>query len=161
MKKCSKCHETKELTEFSKRSISKDGLAPYCKVCDRQSIKQWRLNNPEKKSAQNKRYWEKNTDKVKTINANWNNRISGVYAVYDENVCLYVGESKGVPKRISQHKCHINNPQSASKASQPLYYNLIKHSNIEFKILEETSNHKEREKYWINQLKPKYNGKNV
>ena len=32
-KKCSKCNELKPATQFSKRTISKDGLQPYCKKC--------------------------------------------------------------------------------------------------------------------------------
>ena len=157
MKTCSKCNATKELTEYSKRTISKDGLMPHCKVCDRQNVKKWRLNNPEKKTEQNKNYWRNNTDKVKAIIAKWNNRISGVYAIYENNLCLYVGESKRVPSRLAQHKCNINNPSATSKWDQPLYYKLQQHSNLEFRVIEETPNHKEQEKYWINKLKPKYN----
>lgn len=33
MKTCSKCGEEKPLTEYRKRSASKDGLQPYCKIC--------------------------------------------------------------------------------------------------------------------------------
>lgn len=33
MKQCSKCLESKLLTEFNKRTISKDGLNPICRPC--------------------------------------------------------------------------------------------------------------------------------
>lgn len=33
MKKCSNCGETKEYSEFHKRSNGKDGLQVWCKVC--------------------------------------------------------------------------------------------------------------------------------
>lgn len=33
MKTCTKCKEEKELTEFSKRKASHDGLQPKCKAC--------------------------------------------------------------------------------------------------------------------------------
>jgi len=33
MKMCTKCGEDRELTEFSKSSLKKDGLQPKCKVC--------------------------------------------------------------------------------------------------------------------------------
>ena len=144
MKKCTKCQETKELTEFKLRT---DGYRnSWCQEC---------------KNTHNKVYWENNSDKIKAINDRWNNRISGVYAIYGNDECLYVGESKGVPKRLAQHKCNVNNPSLTSKADQPLYYKLQQHSNLEFKILEETLDHKERETFWINKLKPKYNAQKI
>jgi hypothetical protein len=33
MKTCSRCHESKELTEFHKRAASKDGHRAACKLC--------------------------------------------------------------------------------------------------------------------------------
>jgi predicted GIY-YIG superfamily endonuclease len=157
MKKCSKCQETKELIEFNKRIRSKDGLNPCCKICDSQRAKNWGLNNPDKKKQQNKNYYQNYTDKCKASIKSWSYRISGVYCIFENNKCLYVGRSKGISKRIAQHKCFINKPFTAPKQNKQLYYNLQQHSNLEFKIIEETPNHKEREQYWINELKPKYN----
>lgn len=34
-KKCSKCNELKPTHEFSKYTKSKDGLQPYCKICNK------------------------------------------------------------------------------------------------------------------------------
>ena len=48
MKKCSKCCETKELIEFSKRSAAKDGLYAYCKPCACKEAKKWNYATPEK-----------------------------------------------------------------------------------------------------------------
>jgi ssDNA-binding Zn-finger/Zn-ribbon topoisomerase 1 len=46
MRECTKCHETKPLTEFYKRSQSKDdGVQRKCKVCV---------------NADYKKYWQKN-----------------------------------------------------------------------------------------------------
>jgi hypothetical protein len=141
MKKCSKCHETKELTEFYKHRAGKDGVDSTCKICIKSQAKQWQIDNPEKSYATKRKYAKK---------------IQGVYAIYENNKCLYVGESNQVIFRTHIHKSRIKNPESARTHKQ-LYYNLQQHINIEFKILEETSNHKEREQYWINKLKPKYN----
>ena len=60
MKTCSKCGETKELTEFHKRNNRKCGYASHCKVCVNTRIRTHRKNNPEKTSAQSKRYYENN-----------------------------------------------------------------------------------------------------
>ena len=43
MKKCSKCGEEKELSEFNKRTKSKDGYNCACKICD----KNYRENNKD------------------------------------------------------------------------------------------------------------------
>jgi hypothetical protein len=54
MKKCSRCLEVKELTEFNKRSISKDGLQSKCKACS----KIYRLENAEHLQQYKKLYRE-------------------------------------------------------------------------------------------------------
>lgn len=36
MKTCTRCKRAKELSEFHKRSVSKDGLQPHCKVCEKE-----------------------------------------------------------------------------------------------------------------------------
>lgn len=41
-KKCSKCNSLKPLSEFGKRSDSKDGLAHHCKICERISARKRR-----------------------------------------------------------------------------------------------------------------------
>ena len=45
LKTCSKCKVNKSTLEFSKDSKSKDNLLCYCKLCDKQKVKQWRENN--------------------------------------------------------------------------------------------------------------------
>jgi len=41
MKKCTKCGETKSLSEFGKHSASKDGINPWCKKCVNASSRKW------------------------------------------------------------------------------------------------------------------------
>ncbi len=65
MKTCTKCKQTKQLTEFSKRSASPDGLRSQCKVCVKASTIKWQQNNREKVNAKNKKYRENNREKVK------------------------------------------------------------------------------------------------
>jgi len=63
MKICSKCKLEKSLVSFSKRSDSKDGLMPLCKICNRESVKAWRLANPERKAANNKAWSAANKER--------------------------------------------------------------------------------------------------
>lgn len=41
MRKCIQCNEIKNLTDFYKRSASKDGLQKWCKVCDKEKKKSY------------------------------------------------------------------------------------------------------------------------
>lgn len=50
-KTCSKCKETKAVTEFSKRKEAKDGLRSNCKACNRESCSRWRAANKEEQAA--------------------------------------------------------------------------------------------------------------
>ncbi len=102
-------------------------------------------------------YWHSWCRQCTYENTNkWRNKIQGVYGIYEGNECLYVGESSQVKARISFHKSAIKNPQWCPQKFD-FYKKLQQHLNLSFKILEETDNHLEREKYYINKLKPKYN----
>ena len=85
------------------------------------------------------------------------NKISGVYSIVN-NVTgdLYIGSSKNIKQRWYVHKC------CSSWKKQPnfkLYKDMAQYGlgNFIFEILEETSNIREREQYWIDKLKPSYN----
>jgi len=55
VKKCSKCKEKKNLSEFTKNRRQKDGLSNYCKICDNKRKAIWRL----KSKSQIKKYAKK------------------------------------------------------------------------------------------------------
>ena len=138
MKKCSKCHKTKKLTDYYSSSN-------YCKPCVTEYNRKW-AKTPKGKST-----YVKNVYK-------WKTKLQGVYGIYTNEECIYIGESSQLNNRISQHKTYSRNPST----SRPLFQSLYQYLNtVDFtiKILEETPNHKEREQYWIDQLKPKYNEK--
>ena len=136
MKKCSKCQETKELTDYFPGSN-------YCKPCKRIYNVKW-CKTPKGKTTH-----AKNVHK-------WRTKLQGVYGIYTDEGCVYVGESKRLNDRMSTHRTLSRNYSYVRPYFQPLYQYL---STVDFtiKILEETPNHKEREQYWINKLKPKYN----
>lgn len=206
MKTCSKCNETKSITEFQKSHINKKGqqYKPKCKDCQSQYQKQWIDNNKEQVDAYSKQYRENNKQKYRDIAkqhyynnkaeklkymAKWKSQnrekweayrkeyerenkqyiqeqikskateVQGVYALYDKGECLYVGESSWLNHRLYLHKSYTRKP-SNSKTHRKLYETLHeKHPNFICGIIEETPNHKEREQFYINKLKPLYNGK--
>jgi len=157
MKECRKCNKTKEITEFNTRKSTKDGLASWCKFCITQATYKYK-NTTRGKEVQKenaKRFLK--TDKGKQLAIKYKNSWgSGVYGIFVNSECFYVGESNTLRHRISTHYSRLKNPKTWGK-QKILYENLSQYSNIEIKILEETLNHKEREQYWINQLNPKLN----
>ena len=147
MKRCSKCSVEKSLAEFYKDKTKKDGLQYWCKQCALNNIKKWKSNNPEQF--------------INTIKK-WTNNTSGVYGIYGDDLCLYVGKSKGLNGRWKHHKYFIKHPKAVEKY-QPnllnLYNNIRLHSNVSIRIIEECSPELllEREQHYIDTIKPLYN----
>jgi hypothetical protein len=108
------------------------------------------------KYAANKKYYPDYRQQKFIINDRWKEEKQGVYGIFSDDKCLYVGESSRLNQRMSNHRWGINNPINSSLQSE-LYIRIAEYSNVDIKVLEETDNHKEREEYWINNLQPKYN----
>ena len=85
------------------------------------------------------------------------NKISGVYKITN-NITgdFYIGSSKYIKRRWTRHK---NPSVRAQQPNSRLYKDIAYYGldNLTFEIIEETDNLKEREQYWIDQLKPSYN----
>jgi hypothetical protein len=68
MKECSKCGETKDVSEYGKRRKNKDGLACCCKECARQQVRQCRQkyyqNNKESILARRRQYYQDNRESI-------------------------------------------------------------------------------------------------
>ena len=142
MKKCKICQVEKPRTEFNNNKQSKDGLQSKCKIC---------------KSIYESQWYKSNTERKKKTTIKWSKLKSGVYAIFENGKCLYVGETSRLNGRISDHKTWIKNPSVSNNIS--FYNKLSNHKSYIIGVVEECSNHKEREKYWINKLKPLYNEK--
>ena len=64
MKKCTMCGQEKPLTEFAvEKNSKKDGRRSSCKICTSQRIKQYFIDNPEKKKEFDKKSYEENKAK--------------------------------------------------------------------------------------------------
>ena len=83
-KECTKCHEIKSVSEFSRYSRNKtDGLQPKCKQCD----KQWCDNNKEHRKEYNKQWRENNKEHRKEYKKQYyNNKIQEAIQEMHENV---------------------------------------------------------------------------
>jgi hypothetical protein len=65
MKKCSKCGIEKELTEFNKRSDTKNGYRGECKMCIKEKNKIYNEKNKEALSIKKEKYIKENKEIVK------------------------------------------------------------------------------------------------
>jgi hypothetical protein len=74
MKQCTKCNETKSLSEYTKRADTKDGYQYQCKACVREHYVTWKDGSfgksylektKEKKRIYQKQYLKENKDKLK------------------------------------------------------------------------------------------------
>jgi hypothetical protein len=67
VKNCSKCNQTKDISNFCKHPNTKDKLNSTCKTCNNIYSKQWKINNPEKnKESHQKNFKKYYTPKEKT-----------------------------------------------------------------------------------------------
>ncbi len=82
---------------------------------------------------------------------------SGVYGIFSEGKCLYVGSSKAIYRRLIQHNTWLKNPNIAPNPS--LYKSLQSHSGIFMGVLENVTlkNLITKETKYIKQYKPLYN----
>jgi len=63
MKTCTKCKETKDLTDFPKRKRNKDGRCTKCKICTNKANREWQVKTGWKAKDPGK-YYRENKDKV-------------------------------------------------------------------------------------------------
>lgn len=86
MKYCTGCKQTKETTEYYKRSDTRDGLQTQCKVCFKArnkkhyqnnrekykvNAKKWQQSNREKERIRKKKYRENNREKYNASVRKW------------------------------------------------------------------------------------------
>lgn len=85
MKQCTKCLNTKPLTEFHKKSRTKDGLDYYCKVCSNEILRKRRVDNKNSTTIK----YEK-TLKGKLVRT-YRNMVSRVEGILKSKAHLYKG----------------------------------------------------------------------
>lgn len=71
-KKCTRCGQTKDLSEYFRCSRSRDGLQFECKKCHTKISLAWQKANPDKKAATAKRYYINHPDRVIKRAVDWN-----------------------------------------------------------------------------------------
>ena len=67
MKKCSKCKQEKDESEFYKNRTKKDTLSYRCKQCDRDTTNVRRKNNPEQHKKAVEKWQRENPERVRNM----------------------------------------------------------------------------------------------
>ena len=125
MKECTKCGETKDVSEYGKKKSNKDGLKYACRCCLAIDKKRWRESNREKISADKKRWKKNNIEKVlaekkryrekyreviaeqskKRMRIRSKNALAAVYEIVNRITGKsYVGQSTSWKSRWDSHK---------------------------------------------------------
>lgn len=71
MKVCIKCNIDKDISGFSRRKSSKDGLATWCKNCNKEYLKKYTKDNKEKILKKKKEYYLNNREYFLEKSKNW------------------------------------------------------------------------------------------
>jgi hypothetical protein len=118
MKKCSSCKVEKELSEFYRKSSSKDGLNCFCKTCDLLKRKQYRESNSELEKERKRDYYHQNAEKIK-------NKVKLYYANNSEKVKEYqkVYNEMNAQKVSERHKEYYDKNKLKLRRDGKDYYN--------------------------------------
>jgi len=121
-KTCSRCGETKPLSDFTKRTRSKDGYTAACTECCRKGDRDYYSRNREQVIAKTVRHYHENVAHYQKYKQMWkaNHRaeayglearisLADVEAVYvaQDNTCATCGEPLGECKDTKPNLDHI------------------------------------------------------
>ena len=71
LKRCSKCEEWKPRAEFYRNKKAKDGLARWCKECNRAAVKKWNQENRDRRREYDREYYQNNKDRKREYKREW------------------------------------------------------------------------------------------
>lgn len=66
-KKCNKCSKYKNLTDFYRDRLFKDGRTSICKSCKNKKTDEWRINNREKYNSDMRAYNKKHYQRLRVM----------------------------------------------------------------------------------------------
>jgi len=125
VKKCSKCEEEKDISEYVKSNISKDGLAYVCKSCS----KKWREANKEKAKEYRKVYREQNKEKIAKRCKSYNETNKDKIYKYNKE---YGKTYNAINKDKINERAKLYGKQNRKKISK--YYKEYRDKNHLFKM---------------------------
>lgn len=117
-KRCPRCGEIKDISEFCKNKSNKDGLSYYCRACGKSVHAKWVKENPEKAEALKSKWYKENHEKAIARDAKW--RAENPEKVKAQNAKYRAANQEKV--KAIEVKWKKNNPEK------------ISYSNIKYKL---------------------------
>jgi hypothetical protein len=112
IKLCKECNKSKDITQFSKRKASSDGLQPKCKQCNSKDNLQFRTEKPEHHEQ-----WQKiNQKRATEITYKWRraDKSGKIYCISNPNGECYIGMTKAyLSVRMLEHRLHYRRRHGA------------------------------------------------
>ena len=113
MKRCPRCQETKQVTDFNKDSRTTDKLATYCRVCNRARVRAWQLANPERVREHTRKRAERGAFREYKIRTKYGLLAADYDALLaaQGGVCAICGGTEGDKRRknLAVDHCHASN----------------------------------------------------
>jgi len=111
-KVCKECSKSKDITQFSKRSASTDGLQGKCKQCNSKDNKLFRTQKPEHHME-----WQKSNSEQHSRNvARYRkaDKPGKIYSICNPNGERYIGMTNThISVRMLEHKLHYRRRHGA------------------------------------------------
>ena len=105
-KLCRECNKVKEITQYSKRAASPDGLQMKCKQCNSKDNKDFRINRPEHHME-----WQRsNADQHSRNVARYRkaDKSSKIYSITAPDGGVYIGMTQThIAVRMLEHRAHF------------------------------------------------------
>lgn len=112
MKKCSKCHQYKNISEFHKHNRKKDGLQNSCKECMKLIKKEWYENNiqeqREKGRINSEKYRVCNLEKLRESSKNYYYSNRDKMIEYSTNYQKIYKEKKNLNRKNHHKKKYVS-----------------------------------------------------
>ncbi|UJH95615.1 hypothetical protein [Bacillus phage vB_BtM_BMBsp2] len=83
-KRCPKCDQVKEFTEYYKNKSRKDGLNVYCKLCVKEDQKDYHVRNKEARLDYQRTYRENNREKVREAERKYRDNNREIHRAKDK-----------------------------------------------------------------------------
>jgi hypothetical protein len=123
MKECKKCLKTKELSEFSKCSSTKDLKQPRCRDCNKNDNHKFRTEiNPTHHAEWQIANWDKFVEYLRKYRKA--DKTGIIYAITNPKGQTYIGMSEMYFKvRMHEHKRHYKQFKQGKRNSLPALHN--------------------------------------
>jgi hypothetical protein len=117
-KQCTKCGETKPLSEFHKQKGSRDGVRWKCKTCSSIRKKQYHADNRERLCKWNQEYHKRNAAR---INAN--------KQIYRKNNAARINANKQIYRKNNMDKIKARTKEYEKERLSPAIYEIVNTKN--------------------------------